>query len=184
MPWSLFRRSRDDRPRHVWWQQADTVADEPSPDGILALRGSMAAVDNSSDEVDDVDRRAEFLEGLQRLVDLRAMTSLPDIPTQHRVIASDRCHFIAPASLAGPTGVAGKLFLTSNRAIFVGASVVSWPWHRVRGIARQDRDLVLTIVGGADLFVLRCNCYGDALEARFIAEILASAASRGGGSRG
>jgi hypothetical protein len=53
----------------------------------------------------------------------------------------------------------------------------------VRAIARQDRDLVLTIVGGADLFVVRCNTYGDALEAAFLAEILASTAARGGGSR-
>jgi hypothetical protein len=180
MPWSLFGRSRDDRPHQAWWQQADTIAGEPSAAGIAALRESIAAADAWPDEAD---RQLEFLEGLERLADLRAATRLPDIPTQHRVIASDRCHFIAPVSLVGPADVAGKLFLTSNRVIFVGASVVSWPWHRVRAIARQDRDLVLTIVGGADLFVLRCNTYGDALEAGFLAEILASAASRGGGSR-
>jgi hypothetical protein len=180
MPWSLFGRLRDDRSFQSWWQQADTIAGEPSAEGIAALLQSMATIDDAPDEAD---RQAEFVEGLQRLADLRATTALPNIPTQHRVIASDRCHFIAPVSLVGPAGVAGKLFLTSNRAIFVGASVVSWPWHRVRAIARQDRDLVLSIVGGADLFVLRCNTYGDALEAGFLAEILASAASRGAGSR-
>lgn len=179
MAWSLFGRSRDDRPHQAWWQQADAIAGEPTAAGIAALRESIAA----DDSPDEADRQLEFLEGLQRLADLRATTTLPDIPTQHRVIASDRCHFIAPVSLVGPAGVAGKLFLTSHRAIFVGAAVVSWPWHRVRAIARQDRDLVLTIVGGVDLFVLRCNTYGDALEAGFLAEILASAASRGGGNR-
>jgi hypothetical protein len=180
MPWSLFGRSRDDRPHQSWWLRADALTSDPSAQGIAALRQSMATVDDSPDEAD---RQGEFLEGLERLAALRATTTLPDIPTQHRVIASDRCHFIAPVSLVGPAGVAGKLFLTSNRAIFVGTSVVSWPWHRVRAIARHDRDLVLTIVGGADLFALRCNTYGDALEAGFLAEILASAAARGAGSR-
>jgi len=176
MPWSLFRRSRDDRSL-AWWRDADRVAAEPSAERIAALRTSMASPDTAPDEAD---RQAELVEGLDRLLELAAAARLPEVVTQHRVIAGDRCHFIAPASLVGPTAVAGKLLLTSSRAIFVGATVTAWPWHRVRGVVRQDRDLVLTILG-SDLLVVRCNTYGDALEAGFLAGRLAAAGSANGG---
>lgn len=175
MPWSLFRRTRDDR-THAWWHDADRVIAEPSAERIAALRASMASPATAPDEAD---RQAELLEGLERLLELSRAAALPDVVTQHRVIAGDRCHFIAPASLVGPAAVAGKLFLTSNRAIFAGASVTSWPWHRVRGVVRQERDLALTILG-ADLFVVRCNTYSDALEAGFLAARLAGAGASNG----
>jgi hypothetical protein len=176
MPWSLFRRTRDVRPDESWWRTAEQVAAGPTPVGLAALRAGMTTVEASADEAD---RQAELIEGIERLLELRG-GPLPDLPTQHRVIASDRCHFIAPVSLLGPTSVAGKLFLTSHRALFVGPTVTAWPWHRVRGIDRQERDVVLTILG-ADLLIVRCNTYGDALEARFVAEALASAAGRPAG---
>jgi hypothetical protein len=138
----------------------------------------MASGDDATDEWD---RQTEFLEGLEHLAGVRAHPALPDVPTQHRVIGADRCHFIAPASLVGPGAVSGKLFLTSERAIFVGASVVSWPWHRVRAAVRADRDLMLTILGNGEPFGLRCNTYAEALEAHDLASRLAQVAARRGG---
>jgi hypothetical protein len=175
MSWSLFRRMRDDR-THTWWHDADRTAAEPSAERIAALRASMASPDTAPDEAD---RQTELLEGLDRLLELQSTATLPDVVTQHRVIAGERCHFIAPASLVGPSAVAGKLFMTSSRALFVGATVTSWPWHRVRGVVRQERDVALTILG-SDLFVVRCNTYGDALEAGFLAGRLIAAGSSDG----
>jgi hypothetical protein len=171
MPWSLFRRTREARPDESWWRTAEAVAAAPTSDGLATLRATMTTAEAAPDEAD---RQAELVDGIARLLEVRE-APLPDLPTQHRVIASDRCHFIAPVSLLGPTSVAGKLFLTSQRALFVGPSVTAWPWHRVRAIGREDRDVVLTILG-ADLLVVRCNTYSDALEARFVAEALAAAA--------
>lgn len=176
MTWSFFRRSRADA-SHEWWRRAAVVAAEPSPEAIADLRSSMVRPDLAPDEAD---RQGELLEGLDRLVELRATSGLPDIPTQHRVIGPDRCHFIAPASLIGPSAVAGKLFLTSNRAIFAGTTVVSWPWHRVHLVVRADRDVIFTILGATDLFAMRCNTYSDALEAKFLSETLAKAGARVG----
>lgn len=176
MPWSFFRRTRDDRAQS-WWQDAEQAAADPTPDRIQALRASMPSAAEAPDEAD---RQGEMIEGLDRLAELQAAAALPDVATQHRVIAGDRCHFIAPGSLVGPTVVGGKLFLTSNRAIFVGASVTSWPWHRMRGVVRQERDVAFMILG-AEPVVIRCNTYADAMEAGFLAGRLASAGPTNGG---
>jgi hypothetical protein len=178
MRWPFSRRSDPSRVSHAWWQQAEAASSEPTPAVIAALRASMASGDDATDEWD---RQTEFLEGLEHLAGVRAHPALPDVPTQHRVIGADRCHFIAPASLVGPGAVSGKLFLTSERAIFVGASVVSWPWHRVRAAVRADRDLMLTILGNGEPFGLRCNTYAEALEAHDLASRLAQVAARRGG---
>jgi hypothetical protein len=129
---------------------------------------------------DESDRQQEWLEGLERLLELRQNGALAELPTQHRVIGTDRCHYIAPVSLAGPAATSGKLFLTSHRAIFTGASVVAWPWHRVRLARREDRDLVLVILGAEEPFVVRCNTYAEAFEAAFIADALATSARSNG----
>jgi hypothetical protein len=177
MAWSIFRRASGDSLHHSWWQRAETIAASPSTEGVQALRSTMAS---PTDAPDEADRQAELVEGLERLMDLKASATLPEIQTQHRVIGPDRCHFIAPVSLSGPAAIAGKLFLTSNRAVFVGASVIAWPWHRVRSATREDRDVVLAILGGAEPFVVRCNTYADAFEAAFLAETLALAVRRKG----
>jgi hypothetical protein len=178
MRWPFSRRSPSSRPNLAWWQQAEAAAAEPTLGAIDALRASMAS---SATEPDEADRQSEFLEGLARLIEVKAAAAFPEVATQHRVIGTDRCHFIAPASRIGPGAVAGKLFLTSGRAIFVGASVTSWPWHRVTAASRADRDLILTIAGNGEPFDLRCNTYAEALEAHELASRLSRAASRRGG---
>lgn len=177
MAWSIFRRRRDEPSHDAWWQHAERVAAQPSVDALTTLRAAM--VDPAS-APDEADRQQELVEGIERLIELRGMSALSDLPTQHRVIGGDRCHYIAPVSIAGPAAVSGKLFLTSERAIFTGASVVTWPWHRVRSVGRQDRDVVLMILGAAEPFVVRCNTYAEAFEAEFIADRLSTGARRNG----
>ena len=38
---------------------------------------------------------------------------------------------------------AGRLLLTNRRAIFVGGAARTIPWHQVREVLHQERDLVL-----------------------------------------
>jgi hypothetical protein len=109
-----------------------------------------------------------MLEGLEQLLPCTD-AELPVMHTQHRVIGSDLCHFVAPASLAGNVDTPGKLFLTSQRVVFAGGRAQSWPWHRIRGVARQERALVFQINGAGEGLRINCNTYGDAMVARYFA---------------
>jgi hypothetical protein len=120
-----------------------------------------------------------MLEGLTQLVELATAASLPVLETQHRVIGADRCHFAVPATLLLDVSVPGKLFLTSNRAIFAGGRVQTWPWHRLRDVARQGRDITLVMAGADAVVRLQCNSFGDAMTARHLALRLTKRQSSG-----
>ena len=98
--------------------------------------------------------------------------ALPVLTTQHRVIGADTCHMVAPACLVGLTDQPGKVLLTSQRLIHVGAGVRAWPWHRIGGVDRADRALDVTILGSTDTVNLICNTYGDAMTAAYLARRL------------
>jgi hypothetical protein len=114
-----------------------------------------------------------MLEGLELLLAASA-APLPVLATQHRVIGSDACHFVAPATLSGNVDTPGKIFVTSERLIFAAGRVQSWPWHRVRRLARVERALLATVAGAGEDVQLVCNTYGDAM----IAAALSSRARR------
>jgi hypothetical protein len=99
---------------------------------------------------------------------------LPVVQTGHRVVGSDTCHFIAPASLPDDAAQpSGPLLLTSRRVIFAGGvRAVTAPWHAVTRPSHTDRDLLLVRVDGSALYRFRCNSYGDALCAAIIARHL------------
>jgi hypothetical protein len=146
--WRAFRKASPlSETEAAWWRDADAAALAASVGAIRGLRERLAYTD----------------------------AELPVLHTQHRVIGSDRCHFVAPASLAGDVDVPGKLFLTSQRVVFAGGRAQSWPWHRVRNISRQERSLVLQINGTNDGLRLNCNSYGDAIIARYVASRLRGA---------
>jgi hypothetical protein len=169
--WRVFRSSRARRADvDGWWQAAEAIADSPRTEALEVLRARAGA---PSSDLDEDERREEMLDGLTQLVELAAAASLPVLETQHRVIGADRCHFTAPATLLLDVSVPGKLFLTSHRAIFAGGRVQTWPWHRLRDVVRQGRDVSLVITGADALVRLQCNSFGDALIARYIALRLA-----------
>ena len=167
MIWRVFRGSRARRTDvDGWWQAAEAIADSPETEALDALRarGSVPSAD-----LDEHERREEMLDGLTQLVELAAAPALPVLETQHRVIGADCCHFTAPATLLLDVSVPGKLFLTSNRVIFAGGRVQTWPWHRMRDVVRHGRDVSLVIAGADALVRLQCNSFGDAMIARYIA---------------
>jgi hypothetical protein len=158
------------------WRQAwRSACANPTPDRVDALRAALAALAGTAD---DVEIEQEMLDGLADLVALRdtvARAGLPVIETGHRVVGADRCHFSATASMPDDPGQpAGRLLLTGTRAIFVGgARAISVPWHSVVEIVNHDRDLLLVQAGRDAAHRFRCNIYGEALAAAFLARQLA-----------
>ncbi len=116
-----------------------------------------------SDDVapDVAEAQHEMLDGLAALVDF-ARADLPVLDTQHRVIGTDTCHFLAPASLVDQVDSGGKVFVTSTRVIFASGTVLSWPWHLIARVRREDRDLLVDLKGRPAVR-LRLNTYEAAL---------------------
>lgn len=172
MIWRVFRRNRA-RPAEVdgWWEAAEAIADDPRTEALTALRTRPG---DAPVDLDEDERREEMLDGLTQLVAIADGAALPVLETQHRVIGTDTCHFAAPATLLLDVGTPGKLFLTSQRMIFAGGRVQSWPWHRLRDVVRRGRELNLVVAGGDTLVRLQCNTFGDAMTARYIAQRLAT----------
>lgn len=147
-----------------------------NPDAA-ALRDLRAHLDQLPVSDEDLEIEREMLEGLEHLTDFAstvARNGLPSLPTGHRVVGSDTCHFTAPASMPDdPAQPSGRLLLTSARAIFVGARSVTVPWHAVGQSMQTDRDLILVRLDGSALYRFRCNSFDDALCGAFIARRLA-----------
>ena len=164
----FFKRSSPPAADVAWWRDAEAAATAPSTETIERLRRDLP----SATSPDETERRDEFVEGLDRLLELSSNGGLPTLITQHRVIGADVCHFVAPVSLAGHVESGGKLFLTSQRIVFAGHGVQSWPWHRVRSMTRLGRDLALTVAGVAEPVLIQFNSYGDAMTALHTASTL------------
>lgn len=157
------------------WRRAWTAAAEsPSADALEQLRADLRALEA---EPQDVEIEHEMLAGMEELVELMKTLDAggaPIVATGHRVVGRDICHFSAPATLeVDGGGASGTFLLTATRAIFVGGSrTLTLPWHGVAAVVRQDRDLLLSRGAGGPLHRVRCNTYGDALRAAFLARHL------------
>ncbi len=169
MIWRVFRKSAPSASSHTsWWQAALAAEAAPTPEAIAQLTADRAAPASAPDEAE---RQVEMMDGLEALAAFWNR-ALPVITTQHRVIGADTCHMVAPACLVGLTDQPGKVLLTSQRLIHVGASVRAWPWHRIGGVDRAERALDVTILGSTDTVNLICNTYGDAMTAAYFARRL------------
>ncbi len=166
MSWGFFRRKAGSPHPGValWWRDANATLAHPTRAAIDDLRPRLAP----DTALDERERQSEMLEAIERLCAFHDREDLPVLDTQHRVIGTDLCHFMAPVSAPDHGDAAGKLFLTSQRVIFAGGASIAWPWHRVRGTTRHERDVVFE--GGDTLSLrLRCNSYGDAVVAAAVA---------------
>lgn len=130
---------------------------------------------------DDIELEEEMLEGLERLIALKADLSdgrLPHLETTHRIVGADACHFSAPVSMpddaAQPTG---RLLLTGTRAVFAGGTrPTTLAWHAAAEVVQANRDVLLIRSDRETAYRFRCNNYGDALTAAAIARHLAARA--------
>ena len=156
---ALFRRRESAQPDvSEWWRTANALASAPTVQGIHALKASIVSGDVVPDMAEAQD---EMPEGLEALVAL-SQSDLPVLDTQHRVIGTDTCHYIAPASLIDQVDAGGKVFVTSARMIFASGTVLSWPWHQIATVQRQERDLLVDLKGRPGVR-LRLNTYEAAL---------------------
>ena len=173
------RASEDDRRLTEWrkaWNRAAAAGDTAQG---APLRAELDAIGLAED---DVEIEREMLDALQDLAVLVASVraaGLPAVETGHRVVGSDRCHFTTPASMPDEVSQpSGRLLLTSARAIFVGGTHATAPWHSVGDALQLDRDLVLIRSDRDKLYRFRCNTFSDALQAAFLSRELMGARRR------
>jgi hypothetical protein len=157
----LFGRVAPPQPdTSSWWSEANALAARPEAGRIAALRAGIA---DAAQFPDIAELQEEMIDGLERLLVLGGEPDLPVLATQHRVIGSEVCHFIAPVSLIEEVDASGKLFATGGRLVFAAGTVRQWPWHAIAGITRVERDVVIDLRGRPAAARLRTNTYGDAL---------------------
>jgi hypothetical protein len=126
---------------------------------------------------DDVEIEREMLEALidrEKLAATIRQGGLPTVETGHRVVRGEPCHYSEPASMPEDARQpSGRLLLTANRAVFVGSGkTVAAAWHTISLAVHVERDVVLVKNGREQAYRFRCNTYGDALRAVFIAQQL------------
>jgi hypothetical protein len=158
------------------WRKAWARAAGDSASDVVALAGLRARLDQLSGR-EDVEIEREMLDGLEQALSLTSAIKdrgLPALATGHRVVGTDTCHFIAPASMPDDAAQpSGRLLLTNARAIFVGGGRgLTVAWHALARPAQTERDLVLVRRDGSALYRFRCNSYGDALCAAVTARHL------------
>jgi hypothetical protein len=173
--WLKRRSAHDIDPRlRRWrdnWSQAAASSD---PAAVRRLADELASFGLPEDEI-EIER--EMLQALIEREELAARiheSGLPRVETGHRVVRGEPCHYSEPASMPDePAQPGGRLLLTADRAIFIGGGKTHpAPWHTITAALHSDRDLVLVKNGREHLYRFRCNTYGDALRAAFIAREL------------
>jgi hypothetical protein len=175
----LFRwfqgKSAGDRRLTQWRTAWQRVCDAPNKNNVAVLTADLDSLGLSED---DIEFEREMLAALADVVALEetiATDGLPVIPSGHRVLGSEPCHFTASCSMPDEPGEpSGRLMLSSVRAIFVGgASSVVVPWHAVAQVLHQQRDLILVRRDREMMHRFRCNVFSDTLSATLLARTLA-----------
>jgi hypothetical protein len=188
MKWRLFKGSAAGRAREVELssfraelEAAAELREATTSDWPVLSDGLLRRLELRADALrlteDDGALELEMIDGLRELATLVRLVQrdgLPLVETQHRVIAGEPCRFSAPATRVGDAGGAdgtsGRLFLTDQRAVFLGPSVTGMPWSSITGVTRTGTDLVLSGPSRRDRF--RLNTFADALRAVWLAERL------------
>lgn len=177
LTWWKGRSSPEDDRLRNWRDGWARAAASPASDRIERLRVDLEAFGLPPDEVEIEREMLDALLEREALASTVRGSGLPVIETGHRVVGTEPCHFIAPASMPDEPGQpGGRLLLTSGRAIFVGGGDgVAAPWHSVGEAHHLDRDVVLVRTGPDRIYRFRCNTYGDAMRGAFIARELVAA---------
>ena len=170
-----FRGKSADDGTRAWREAWSAAVAKLDADAIAALD---AALRREPPLADDIEIEEEMLDGLRQLLAVErdlAGGRPPIVDTTHRVVGADRCHFSAPVSVPDdPAQPTGRLLLTSSRAVFAGgARVPAVPWHGVRDVVHNGRDLLFLFNrSGDDGQRFRCNSFGEALTGTAIARYL------------
>jgi hypothetical protein len=176
----LTRASRGEDPLRDWRRAWEAAVARPDRGSRAHLVDRLAALGNGGDDIEVEQEMLDALDALLILMDQLAATGLPVVDTTHRVVRGEVCHFTTPVSMPeDPAQPSGRLLMTASRAVFIGGPKgLAIPWHAAAEILRRDRDLVIIRADQQALFRFRCNTYGDALSAEFVARRLAAARRR------
>jgi hypothetical protein len=163
------------RGTHAWHERWRKALDAPN---IADLDALNAALHSPAPLADDVELEEEMLDALRQLIALtRELNAarLPSVETSHRIVGNDACHFSAAVSIPDdPAQPTGRLLLTSTRAAFAGgARLPPLPWHAVRAVVQDGRDVAFVLVSGDRIVRFRCNSFTDAVCGAAIARYLA-----------
>src|SRR5262252_8959022 len=148
-------------PSRAWreaWARAVASRD------AAAVAPLEAALRRQPPMADDLELEEEMLDALRQLVDLSReldAARLPVVETSHRLVGADVCHFSAAVSVPDdPAQPTGRLLLTSRRAAFAGGGrVPSLPWHAVREVVQNGRDVLVVRAGADEGIRFRCNSF-------------------------
>lgn len=125
---------------------------------------------------EDVELELEMLQGARDLLaledDVRTQ-GLPAIAHQHKAIGTERCHFVASASLVGADGDRpGRLFLTERRLVFLATPLVAVTWGGVTRVVDEGRDLIVAAPVRPGGLRFRCNSISEARCGRWLSDRL------------
>jgi hypothetical protein len=175
LTWLGARKRTADPAVAAWHRAWSAAAESPAAADVERLRAALESLPGTDDDREVEREMLEGLEQLEHLISSVPVSGLPVIETGHRAAGRDPCHFAAPVTLDSEGGgLSGTLLLTAARAVFVGgARTVGMAWHAL-ACTRDRRDLILTRRSDGLVHRLRCNTYGDALRAAFLARRLGS----------
>jgi hypothetical protein len=152
---------------------AAAIAGTPDRDTLDALLARPPAPGPAGD---DIELELEMLHGARDLLDLQERVTrdgLPFVAHQHKALAGEACHFAASVFLASDAAQrTGRLFLTSQRLVFVASPIVTLPWGAITRIVEDGRDLVVAAPGRGAVHRFRCNSFSDARCGGWLAERL------------
>jgi hypothetical protein len=179
--WWRRRGANIEDPRLRRWREDWSKTAGAAESGDIAQMGAELDALGLPEEEIEIER--EMLQALRERNELLSSvreSGLPRVETGHRVVRAEPCHYSAPVSMPDEPGQpSGRLLLTSGRAIFAGGgSGIATAWHMISDALHMERDVVLVRNGRQQVYRFRCNTYGDALRAAFIAGQLLAARRR------
>jgi hypothetical protein len=169
------KRMADERDRRIsrWRAKATTL---PEGIGVEDLKELLSDFESLELVPSEGGKALEIIQGTVDFVlfkekcigdgVLRPIAGLQD------EVGSDTCFFASGAlyDRRGPNDENGVVYVTAQRILFVGDSLMSVPWKKVFTVKREDKRLLVQRNDRQNPTVFELADLGDAMKAEFIIE--------------